>query len=119
MNTEDIRKALDAATPGQWANGQTHIQSEESGQWVCQLWYKDEENMDNFKNNAHLIANAPTWIRSLLEELAAKDKVLEWYANEENYFVPADHQLTKVERDNGVNARYILSQFKEAEPPET
>lgn len=52
----------------------------------------------------HLFSNAPTWLRTLLEELAEKDKVLEWYE---------DAMKTELWDDGGEKARSILSQYKE------
>jgi len=70
----EIREALEKATPGPWEyemwQGMADVYPT-SGKRVpiCQLWTKTEEPMENGDNNAHLIANAPEWLRFLLSEL--------------------------------------------------
>lgn len=69
-----------------------------------------------------------SWLRTLLEEnqnlrfeLSAKDKVLEWYANAENYTYQfyygedpddPDELQEPIMLDDGEQARSILSQYK-------
>ena len=65
IDKDDIRKALDAATPGNWfVMHDTDIEVENppgSG-------YTDSVGYTSSVNDAHLIANAPTWLRFLLDE---------------------------------------------------
>jgi hypothetical protein len=59
----EIRKALDAATPGPWENVQLFY----VGVTTEGRFYPVAECDD--QNNAILIANAPEWLRFLLDEL--------------------------------------------------
>jgi molecular chaperone GrpE (heat shock protein) len=51
-------------------------------------------------------------IESLRSELAAKDKVLGWYADYDNYSTRTAHDGHDVIADNGERARSILYQYK-------
>jgi hypothetical protein len=151
---DEIHKALDAATPGPWKmmDGRVYGSSTTAVEpLVCEYDKFSERDV----RNAYLIANAPTWLRFLLDEverltelekdttrhlgeeiaglefeirhlkierndyragylnyekhceslrteLAAKDKVLEWYAE----------YLQDGIKENGERARSILSQYK-------
>lgn len=64
---QDDLKMCWAATTGPWYATTNNICSEvttdlngSSLEWVCQLWYKDEENMQNHAANARFIAEART-----------------------------------------------------------
>jgi DNA repair ATPase RecN len=88
---DEIKKALQAATPGPWEyemwEGCADVYPT-TGRHVpiCQLWTKTEEPMENAENNAHLIANAPEWlqwavqeIERLREENEGRKKIIEAY----------------------------------------
>ena len=75
--TEEIRKALEAATPGPWEStnlGAVHITKDyrmQDGKH-CAMWIadmcEDREDEEQIFADAWLIANTPTWLRTLLEE---------------------------------------------------
>ncbi|MFD1954275.1 hypothetical protein ACFSL6_08820 [Paenibacillus thailandensis] len=77
---QQIKEALAAATPGPWSYTKGYcsevyaIEEPRSDNWVCQLWYKDEENMSNYQNNAHLIANSPTWLQWAIQRIEALER---------------------------------------------
>lgn len=102
-STEElIREALEKATPGQWTydpfiNGygvkaggysnQVALITENSG---------IDRSREQAKNNAHLIANAPTWLKYLLDKVELeKDKSAKW----EKAFDNTDRQYLKIERE--------------------
>ncbi|MFD0673951.1 hypothetical protein [Cohnella sp. GCM10027633] len=59
-------------------------------------------------------------IQSLRTELSAKDKVLEWYAEQENHSTEEDDgRPTPISRDNGDKARTILSQYPKGDTHES
>ncbi|ANY67295.1 hypothetical protein BBD42_13035 [Paenibacillus sp. BIHB 4019] len=72
----EIRKALDAATPGPWevayldplqmAKGYD-VDGQHVAYWIAEI-YRDEEN-ERRHQDAHLVVNAPTWIAQLLAEV--------------------------------------------------
>ncbi len=70
MSHEHIREALGRATPGPWAyHADQHRDDGRvwrlggDGDDICRLAYPDREA------DAHLIANAPTWLAELLAEV--------------------------------------------------
>ena len=74
---EEIRKALESATPGPWeaddGGSETIGIFEVDGEAICYLSpnvYSGAglRGLEQDRDNAHLIANAPTWLRTLLEE---------------------------------------------------
>jgi len=85
MNREqkiaEIREALEKATPGPW-----HMSKLSAGYLVDDrgkditvfIEYNEDGSVymefENWQNNARLIANAPEWLRFLLEE---RDKLIE------------------------------------------
>lgn len=134
---QEVREALAKATPGpwesyiEWSDSPIVFQEGAPGdKWVCQLWYKDEEVMDNGVNNAHLIANAPTWLQQLTDRLEAAEreldeavKALEWYGNHKNYeqdvvecdiSSPIDvyYESPNVLEDAGALARTVIQTIK-------
>ena len=86
MSHEDIRAALAAATPGPWAVTLWNL----SG-WMPKLWAEDQlpieergpfaagsvmgTSREQRDADAHLIANAPTWLAELLAEV---DRLARW-----------------------------------------
>ena len=71
---DDIREALAAATPGPWdatydpADRWTSITGQQYGEYVCPEVATCEGDVGT---DAHLIANAPTWLAELLAEVDA------------------------------------------------
>ena len=69
---DDIREALAAATPGPWdatydpADRWTSITGQQYGEYVCPEVATCEGDVGT---DAHLIANAPTWLAELLAEV--------------------------------------------------
>lgn len=63
---ETIQRALEAATPGNWTVTKSYtgivVRSDNPFYPVCKMF--DSE----ITPDAHLIANAPEWLRALLEE---------------------------------------------------
>lgn len=67
---EEIRKALEEATPEPWEKlhpksvighvGRAVVQEKESFDWICSM---QVSNCPNWEADAHLIANAPTWLK--------------------------------------------------------
>lgn len=85
-NIAEIRAMVAAATPGPWKEYSSHYGSEVAtnesiDSWICQLWYKDEEVMQNHKNNAHLIAKTPETITALCDEVERQREGWEVIAN--------------------------------------
>ncbi|MEK3851235.1 hypothetical protein MKX59_19535 [Paenibacillus sp. FSL R7-0340] len=80
---QEIREALAAATPGDW---------QEEG---AEIWKRGKDyQCDNRHvhicdvvddSNRKLIANAPTYISYLLQQIEIKDKALGFYADLENW----------------------------------
>lgn len=73
---EKIREALDKATPGPWnkegvevwRRGTGYNVSEDAHIWICDAFDGD---------NAHLIANSPTFLNWSLERIEQLEKALE------------------------------------------
>lgn len=69
--TEEIKKALDEASPQPWREYKGLVCEKGTGNAVCAV-YGGTINMDD-KNDqnvadSHLISNAPTWLSQLLQE---------------------------------------------------
>jgi hypothetical protein len=94
MNIKQIRAALAAATPGPWRHDPTKERRE--GASGCGSWPKRSEGVfspDNMMTiavtgpsddkqsmaDAHLIANAPTWLAALCDEIERRDALLRRY----------------------------------------
>ncbi|KIL42099.1 hypothetical protein SD70_02645 [Gordoniibacillus kamchatkensis] len=63
-SVQEIREALQKATPGPWYAYGTEVFVESGA--ICKLWGErpgGEFKFDNYENNAHLIANAPEWLK--------------------------------------------------------
>ena len=79
MNTDEIRAALAAATPGPWdatydpSDRWTSITGQQYGEYVCPEVATCEGGVGT---DAHLIANAPTWLAELLAEVDLWTSVL-------------------------------------------
>lgn len=71
----------EAATPGPWEaqisqSGSEVVTGDDSSTWVCQLWYKDEDIMQNHKSNARFIAEAREgWPYAIRRALAAEAEI--------------------------------------------
>lgn len=91
INREEIKKALEAATPGEWYLSDEVEVAFSDDELECDLYVMRHvpeapgrsESVLGFhpeihctKEDAHLIANAPTWIKQLLESEAALLEVL-------------------------------------------
>jgi hypothetical protein len=83
---QEIRTALAAATPGPWEvvdtgsiniaknyrkNGDKHI-----AHWIAEMDVQDESEEHQAYSDADLIANAPSYISYLLQQIEIKDKAL-------------------------------------------
>lgn len=81
----EIREALDAATPGPWAGEQQECVELYGDPWAMQL-DSDGDGERPFvfgsKHDAHLIANAPTWLAELLAENTRLREALERIGHE-------------------------------------
>lgn len=73
--TEEVRKALGEATPRPWeVNGETGIIFDNNGLALkTGGMYCSEET----QSNAHLIANAPTWLAALCDRVEELESDLE------------------------------------------
>ena len=117
---QEVRAALQAATPGPWEqDDEPYVLG--NGQVVCRLWHFNGE-YQNQDNNAHLIANSPTWLQQLTERLEATErqrdeavKALEWYADKKVWTVDVHDQwqpFTQIGVDGGKLARATLKRIK-------
>jgi Glu-tRNA(Gln) amidotransferase subunit E-like FAD-binding protein len=103
---EEIRKALDAATPGPWEVtnlGDVHITKDyrmvdgrHIAMWIADM-YVDRENEDQIFADAHLIANAPEWLGFLLDELERLERE---YAEERAAHNEHVAELCELEKEN-------------------
>lgn len=110
-STEElIREALEKATPGPWTydpfiNGY----GVKSGSYINQIALITENSginrdREQAKNNTHLIANAPTWLKYLLDKVELeKAKSAKW----EKAFDNADRQYLKAERQLAETRRLL------------
>ena len=117
----EIREALEKATPGPWTKFENRIYGKAQPAVepiICEFY---EEETEHDRNNAHLIANAPEWLRFLLDELERLEreyaeerekmiKALKFYANEDNWrstrFV-----VGRAEADSGQTAQDVLKKI--------
>lgn len=92
-DAEKDLQMCEAATPGPWHANTSWFASEVTTNpegsayaWVCQLWYKDEEVMQNHKANAQFIAESrealPYWIK---RAMAAEQKLSSHDPDGRNY----------------------------------
>lgn len=90
VNHEEIKKALEA------------VKQEED----CTLKFEQHQYMKSYvfvsgciqKKYSHLIANVPTWLRSLLEELEHSEQLVDVWETEANRLTEVNEHITK-ERD--------------------
>jgi hypothetical protein len=79
----EIREALEKATPGPWAfeviqTHASHLKPRILGPNIDMPHFNVRDNtVSNSLNDAHLIANAPEWLRFLLSELEREREELE------------------------------------------
>ncbi|NEU27041.1 hypothetical protein G3M74_13140 [Paenibacillus polymyxa] len=102
---QEIRTALEAATPGKWfvMHG-SDVAVEEpagSGEINIVLWA-------NRHKDAEFLANAPEYITYLLQQIEIKDKALEFYADPENWRQKGPFRVAEMDYDNGKRARAAL-----------
>ena len=78
----EIREALEKATPGPWTKFENRIygKAQPAVEPIICEFYEEETTRD--RNNAHLIANAPEWLRFLLELFDEAKKDAEFWKNE-------------------------------------
>lgn len=93
---EEIKAALDAATPGPWDSpwsedagqwGEENVAFRAEGEIVCGVIYYDGPRLAVKPEDAHLIANAPTWLAVLLAEVERLGGILDAYSRQraDNY----------------------------------
>ncbi|MGG1618284.1 hypothetical protein [Paenibacillus sp. NRS-1781] len=92
---QEIKEALAGITQGEWWSTDDAVRitpaDSEVCVWICQMYEEDENGPDgiapfpNYENNAKFIANAPSYISYLLQQIEIKDKALDFYADKENY----------------------------------
>lgn len=61
-----IKESLDKADAAPWEQDEGPYVLNSNGHIVCRLWDLEDKYM-NDRNNAHLIANSPTWLKQLIE----------------------------------------------------
>ena len=131
---DEIKKALENATPGPWVYQQKSVRYGEGGwDWLCQLWSKNEEDFPNAKNNGILIANAPTWLNTLIElvdklqtenaeeraahnshvtELIAKDAFIKSLKEQMNNHIRGDQEVKRLQLLDAVDKRKEIESQK-------
>lgn len=88
----EIKEALEKATPGPWehTDDAVRVGFELPCQYICQMYESDvgkdsdvleDTDFENREANVHLIANTPTYIRYLLDELEKANKEVELREN--------------------------------------
>lgn len=78
--TEQIEKALEAATPGPWRLVEESDPSAQEIVFSSKQYGVDDLIAISFSNrNTNLIANAPTWLSQLLQERAVLVEALKHY----------------------------------------
>jgi len=98
---QEIKEVLLKATPGPWeayvhnSGAKVSAKGASADNWICQLWYKSEEPMENYEGNAHFIAKAPEYITYLLQEIERKEQESKRW---EKAFCNADKQYLKQEK---------------------
>jgi len=110
---QQIKEALEKATPGPWNSIGDAVRKDYSANgWVCQMFqtfYGQSTTFENDENNAHLIANAPTWLRQLLDEnerLSESEHSKAYWAREglikhlQDELEKVQNELLESERDN-------------------
>ncbi|WP_226000928.1 ead/Ea22-like family protein [Paenibacillus sp. BJ-4] len=112
---QEIREALEAATPGDWQEEGMEIWKR-GKEYQCgdrHVHICDVVNDDNRK----FIANAPSYVDYLLQQIEIKNKALKWYAAIENYKIgnftvdqngELDEWESRVQQDAGEKARTAL-----------
>ncbi|GIP55928.1 hypothetical protein [Paenibacillus vini] len=115
---QEIRERLEAASPGPWT---IYEYSDYRGYEVHKypIGYKSAitgwGKVLQTKEDASLIANAPTDISYLLSEVERLQTALEFYADEKTYETNVVDQwgpVTKIDFDSGERARTNLSHLK-------
>lgn len=110
----EVRASLQAATPGPWNKINESVYDAQSYEPICQLYGKAEIDFENCENNAHLVANAPTWLQQLTDRMEEAVKALEWYAD------PDKHEIKRrmlgdyapITLDKGKTAQKALKRIK-------
>jgi hypothetical protein len=114
----EVKAALQAATPGPWTkwerNDGIQVVEKDGELSICDM---DGGSWQEWLDNAHLIANSPTWLQQLTDRLEEAVKALEWYGSMEKYkdvYQPTGiKKCTKqIENDNGYLARTTLKRIK-------
>ncbi|OBA07861.1 hypothetical protein A9P44_00470 [Paenibacillus polymyxa] len=119
---KEIKEALAAATPGpwEWRSGGYNENGSFYGDTsfeICsfggQKGYEEHAGTDPKDEDINLIANAPSYIDYLLQQIEIKDKALEFYEDETNYtteiLVPGEeYSFLLILDDKGKVARAAL-----------
>ena len=90
----EIREALEKATPGPWKIDEFGAVTDRKGNLI--QWY-DGKVVTAQKEDAHLIANAPEWLRFLLSELERLERE---YAEERAAHNAHVTELCELEKEN-------------------
>lgn len=83
INLDEIEKALGEITQGDWELWEEHTEDRGTRYGVKCLGF-GRVNFPAFcseKENAHLIANAPEWLRLLVERVRKLEQELAWRCN--------------------------------------
>jgi hypothetical protein len=84
---QEIREALQKATPGPWNALPDAVRvGYGTNDWICQMYEVSAvhaKDFENAKNNAHLIANAPEWLKWQNEQIETLQQQLD-AAKQEN-----------------------------------
>lgn len=93
----EIREALEKATQGPWTKFENRIygKAQPAVEPIICEFYEEETERD--RNNAHLIANAPEWLRFLLSEIEHLERE---YAEERAAHNAHVAELCELEKEN-------------------
>lgn len=99
----EIKEALEKATAGPWTSDPLiNGYGVKSGNYINQIALITEgiglnRDRDKARNNANLIANTPTYIRYLLDELEKVQRGFEFALNSHRY---VEGELEKAQKEN-------------------
>jgi DNA repair exonuclease SbcCD ATPase subunit len=107
----EIREALERATPGPWEVtnlGDVHITKDyrmvdgrHIAMWIADMC-EDRETVDQIFADAHLIANAPKWLRYLLQQIEQQQAEIEAMRLSRDFEIKESNK-----------AKHLLQQYRE------